>query len=125
MPHLLTPRQIAAVRLHHPTLRNTVFTVERQDVIYPHPYPCPGCKELHIFKTFHLNLNENGNVTVTPEIYDLFKAQGIDKAFSVVNEATPAPTILRMDDEWQPDFIVSREHGIIRMEGHNREVSNG
>jgi hypothetical protein len=107
------------VRLHHPTLRNCTFTIEQQDVIYPTPFECPMCQRQHIFKTFHLQLNEHGDVCVHPDIYELFKAKGIVGELSATKEVTPAPTVLYPDGDPTSPIIVSREFGNIRLPGMN------
>jgi hypothetical protein len=117
------------VKLHHPTLKNCVFTLEQQNVIYPKPFDCPTCGTTHIFKTFHLNLNEHGDVTVHEQIYELFKSEGIVAELNAKTEVTPRPTFLGMgsigivkDPNGNTDVaqvqgmqapynVVSREHG--------------
>lgn len=104
-----------AVRIHHPSLRNCVFTLTQPSRPYPSPYPCPMCNQTHIYKTFHLNLDEHGDVCVAPEIYEMFKNEGILEDLVGTKEVTPAPTILHMDNTHQPGIIISREGGPVRI----------
>lgn len=111
-----------AVRLHHDTLRNCVFTIQQQSRIYPSPYPCPECHRTHIFKTFHLNLNAHGDVCVSEEIYQMLRDAGIDEQLTATKEVTPAPTFIDMGaiggEQSLPSFTVfSREEGPISVPG--------
>ncbi len=81
-----------AVRLRHPTRRNSVWLVVLPSIRYPVPYTCRGCNQAHIFKTFHLNLNEHGEVAVHPDIYELFKQNGIVGELRAMKEVMPRPT---------------------------------
>jgi hypothetical protein len=130
MKRIKGPNQ-RGVKLHHPSLKNCVFTLEQQNVIYPRPFDCPTCGTTHIFKTFHLNLNENGDVTVHEQIYELFKSEGIVAELNAKTEVTPRPTFLGMGSigivkdangatdyaqvqaQQAPPNIVSREHGYL------------
>lgn len=118
---------VKAVRLHHPTLRNCVFTVEQVSRPYPVPFECPLCSSsrgvvTHIYKTFHLNLNQHGNVCVTPEIYDVFKSEGLLVDVLAMKEVRPAPTVLHVGAGplvgGEP-IVVSQEMGLVRHPGRN------
>jgi hypothetical protein len=82
-----------AVRLRHPTKRNCIWTL-MQDKKYPVPHMCHMCNQIHIFKTFHLNLNENGEVAVHPDIYELLKANGIVGELKAMKQVVPRPHAL-------------------------------
>lgn len=107
-----------AVKLRHPTLRNATYTVQQQSRIYPSPYPCNDCGRTHIFKTYHLRLNQHGEVTVSEEIYEMFKAEGMLPPLEAAKETTPAPTSLNMGVAGGPfqianPVVYSREEGLI------------
>lgn len=116
---------VRSVRLHHPTLRNCVFTLEQQSRIYPTPYPCPRCNKTHIFKTYHLNLNEHGDVCISEQIYQMFKDEGVLEELTATREVTPAPTTLTMGfidqkgavgvSEPNPFVVISREKGPVNI----------
>jgi hypothetical protein len=85
-----------AVRLRHPTRRSCVWLVVLPSIRYPVPYDCHRCNQSHIFKTFHLDLNEHGEVAVHPDIYELFKANGIVGELRAMKEVTPRPHVIGM-----------------------------
>lgn len=130
------------VRLHHPGLRNCIFTVAQLSKPYPVPFDCPMCGVTHIYKTFHLNLNENGDVCVDQQIYDLFLREGIIAELKATKEVTPAPTKLAFPNinntggvleigkqngaparpqqpVYQPPIVYSREQGLVKLPGMN------
>jgi hypothetical protein len=73
------------------------------------------CNQSHVYKTFHLNLDEHGNVCVTTEIYEMFKAEGILEDLTATKEVTPAPTTIHINQTAQPSIIISREGGPVRI----------
>jgi hypothetical protein len=83
-----------AVRLRHPTKRNCIWTFTQPAVRYSPPHMCHMCNQIHIFKTFHLNLNENGEVAVHPDIYELMKANSIVGELHAMKEVMPRPHAL-------------------------------
>jgi hypothetical protein len=139
-----------AVRLRHPTKRNCIWTFTQPSVRYSPPHMCYMCMQIHIFKTFHLNLNEHGEVAVHPDIYELLKANGIVGELKAVKEVTPRPHALlttsldyqaspmpsKMNDAidlwavsdktyvqpsaWQPPAVWAREYGLVKSPGLTR-----
>lgn len=116
--------RVKAVRIHHPTLRNCIFTIEMPDIIYKVPDDCGLCGKQHIFKTYHFNLNANGDVTVAPELYERFKEVGLIKEMKAMKEVTPRPSAIGMSTIDQSggiiptsapplprNDVISREHG--------------
>lgn len=122
-----------AVRMHHPTLRDCEFTVENQARLYPTPYACPKCRVFHIFKTIHFALDVNGDVTVSEELYSKFKEAGFVETMTAVKEVIPRPFAVGLpmmdyaarimtpeqDPVPQPPTVVSQEHGLVKVNGHN------
>jgi hypothetical protein len=122
------------VRLYHPSLRNCEFTLEQQSRIYPVPHECPKCSKNHIFKTFHLTLNEHGYATVHEGIYDLFVKENMLGELRAMREVTPRPVIIGLPQIdfsaetlhgpndaspkppplWQPPIVFSKEHGLTK-----------
>ncbi len=108
-----------AVRLHHPTLRNCVLIVLDESVVYPVPFECWVCKQTHIFKAFHLVLNEHGDVCVTPEIYERFRLNGIAPELDATKEVTPTPTVLALGAPPYRGPVVSERQGLVAIENHS------
>jgi hypothetical protein len=139
-----------AVRLRHPSKRNCIWTFTQPAVRYPTPHMCHMCNQIHIFKTFHLNLNEHGEVAVHPDIYELMKANGIVGELHAMKEVMPRPHALHTSslhyvgdpmpskmndnidlwavgdktyvppDAWQPPAVFSREYGMVKAPGLTR-----
>ncbi len=117
-----------AVYLHHPFFRNCTYTVEIPNSPYSEPYPCGLCNQFHMFKTYHFNLNENGDVCVAQAVWDYMKELDIGGDLKATREVMPLPTVLNLGN--QPVIgqytIISREHGtygqpiIIAGEGETR-----
>lgn len=63
---------MAGVRIQHPTERSCSFTLVDQARPYPEPWTCPappvGCGSTHLFKTYHLRLDETGAAIVSEQI---------------------------------------------------------
>jgi hypothetical protein len=124
-----------SVRIHHPTLRSCIFTLTRTSKPYPVPFACPMCNTIHTHKTYHLNLDQHGNVHVAPETYETWKREGLVENLKAVKEVMPLPTVLHMptldysavgllgpDDArgalhepvYQPPIVISREEGMVK-----------
>ncbi len=102
-----------AVYLHHPMFRSCTFTVEQPDRPYSEPYPCSTCNQFHEYKTYHLNLNEHGDVCVSDAVYENMKRLNILGELKATREVMPLPTVLNLGN--QPQIgqftVISREHG--------------
>jgi len=124
-----------AVQLHHPTLRSCIFTMIDAGIRYgPDGWLCPMCGFLHEFKTFHLNLDANGDVTVSEPIYLMFKERGLMGELKAVREVIPRPhtiavpfsdfsvQLLHGENDHkdqstpviQPPIVISREDGMVK-----------
>lgn len=118
-----------AVRIHHPTLKNCVYTMVAYSIRYQIPHDCPMCNVGHIFKTYHLLLNENGDVTVAMEIYENWKKEGLLNEMKGVKEVVPRPWVLRLDpldgpNGPQPPVVVSREDGLVKAPNEKVNVAS-
>lgn len=93
---------MAGVRLVHPTLRNTIFLVERPDRPYRAPVDCATCTPpnaktpvRHYVKTYHLKLDAQGAVIVSEQILEQLRQvpglAGLD--VSNVVKKPPAQTV--------------------------------
>lgn len=107
------------VRLHHPSYRNCMLSIEEPARIYPTPYDCPACKKQHIFKTHHIMLDENGNAVVHEGIYDLLKRQGLLLDLKATREVTPRPQIVDHGKHIAPEAVFSLETGPVNLPGMN------
>lgn len=90
----------AGVRLRHANARNVRYTVVDSDRPYPVPYVCSeprlgGCGSTHTFKTYHLNLDDQGTVIVNAVLFARIKPRLIADGFTVAGEvANPPPQII-------------------------------
>jgi hypothetical protein len=130
-----------AVRIHHPDLRSCIFTVTDVRHPYPDPFPCPMCGITHLFKTHHLNLDQNGDVAVSEEMLEVFRAGGIAQKMKATKEVVPRPTVLMMPDiniegqaihpqygpvprseavVYQPADVISEQEGLVKEGGATR-----
>lgn len=94
-----------SVRLHHPTLRNANYVVElEQKYEDPAGYDCPKCNRgrlsfgpedrlIHYNKAIHLDLDENGDCFVHPDILLLLRKVPTMAGLEVVNETENAPPV--------------------------------
>jgi hypothetical protein len=64
------------VRLSHPTLRGVTYTLELRGRPYAEPIGCPVCNRFHEVKTYHLNLDGNGDVIVSETVYENLRKGG-------------------------------------------------
>jgi hypothetical protein len=89
---------MAGVRIHHAVARNCRFTVVEGDKPYPIPYVCTppefgGCGSTHLFKTHHLNLDENGAVILGDVLYQRLRALLALNGFAESNIVAHPPTL--------------------------------
>lgn len=83
---------MAGVRVHHPTLRNGMYTVETPRP-YPVPYLCPICHRTHFFKANHIWLDDGGNGMVSTGV--LAELQTVALAgLEIVNEVPNPPGLI-------------------------------
>lgn len=89
---------MAGVRVLHVSARNCRFTVVEGDRPFKTPYQCTppefgGCGQVHLFKTHHLNLDENGSAIVEKVLFGKIQNNLIANGFSVANEVLKPPTL--------------------------------
>lgn len=82
---------MAGIRLRHPTLRGGLYLVKHYRR-YPVPMVCPTCNEIHYHKTYHLNLDGEGCVTVSSTVLERLKEIGL-AGLEVLNEVKRPPPI--------------------------------
>jgi len=133
------------VKIHHPYLRGVIFTVSNPLKPYRQPYPCPQCGVTHLVKTYHFNLDSNGDVTVSEEVYQYLRDNGvacsrgddlvavrpsIPRPFAVAmptidarpvliptGEGAPVEVFRPQRPVWQPPDVISREEGLVKVGG--------
>ena len=87
------------VRIQHPVQRNVRYTVVEGDRPYPAPYQCTppaigGCGSVHLWKTHHLNLDEQGAVIVSETVFNRIRGRLLADGFVVTNEVERPPALL-------------------------------
>ena len=107
------------IRLHHAAFASCTYVVELPQ-LYPQPYQCPSCGKQHDRKAIHLNLDSEGDVIVSTEIYEKLKTAfmaGLELANEIDNPpplevgAVDMPTKLIIEvplnaDQKSADFYV-------------------
>ena len=82
------------VRVQHPTKRNTTFTLVDSSRPYHQPWTCPpppdGCASTHLFKTYHLRLDETGAALVSIEVLERLRRIP-SSPFLLANEVKEPP----------------------------------
>lgn len=90
---------MAGIRVIHDTVRNARFTVVEKDHPYPSgPQQCTppefgGCGSVHIFKTHHLNIDENGACIVGDLLYAKIRHLMVLNGFRESNVVAKPPTL--------------------------------
>lgn len=83
---------MAGVRLVHDTIRGGTFIVEHPRRRYRVPYLCPACGTVHQRKTYHLAIDGEGAVIVSPKVFERLRESGLP-GLQVSNEVRNPPTI--------------------------------
>lgn len=91
---------MSGVRIQHPTARSTAFQLVDASRPYRRPMTClpppAGCGLTHLFKTYHLRLDESGAAIVSAEIVERLKRMPL-QPFEITNEvAAPPDQIIRV-----------------------------
>lgn len=101
---------MATVKVHHPFLKSCTYVVELDDVMAA-PRPCPSCSRpgepyLHQKKSIHLRLDSNGDVLITPEVWQtLAKRQGAGLELDNPVGTKPPPTQIGFVDRPTAEII--------------------
>lgn len=86
---------MAGVRVQHPIKRSCSFTLTDASRPYRQPWTCPpppaGCASTHLFKTYHLRLDESGAAIVSQEIVERLKRIP-GQPFAISNEVVAPPS---------------------------------
>jgi hypothetical protein len=81
---------VPGVRIQHPTERNANFTLVDNALPYHEPYTCGTCHRVHVFKTYHIKLDETGAGIVSKEVVErLQRIPG--NPFRITNEVAKPP----------------------------------
>lgn len=111
---------MAGIRVQHPTQKNVRYVVVEPNIPYQEPYQCTppefgGCGGVHLFKTHHLNLDDNGAVILSQGVYDRIKERLALDGFTTVNEVKKPPALgigmnPRKAGAWKGIEIVQSPH---------------
>jgi hypothetical protein len=92
---------VPGVRIQHLTERSATFTIVDGSRPYRAPLTCAAsvvanselvpCARTHVFKTYHLNLDETGAVIVSPTIWERMAARLIAAGFRLANAVERPP----------------------------------
>jgi hypothetical protein len=85
------PVKRVGVRLAHATLRNCTWVVPTRRKYKKGPYQCPTCNKEHEFKTYHLNLDDQGTCIVSEQIFKNLKRLSLPD-LSIANEVNDPPS---------------------------------
>lgn len=101
------------IRLHHPELRNCVYTLIHQGRPLVRPMLCPMCHYIHAHKTYHLGLDGVGDVVVSEVVFARLEEAGLGELRASQEVRRPERMVMDMNDTRAP-LVVSREHGPLR-----------
>ena len=104
---------MSGVRLHHPDLRSCTYTLIHFGRPLTQPMVCWVCQQIHTHKTYHLALDQLGDVVVSETIYARLQETGLDGLTATKEITQPEPQRLEMPNG-QPlkrPLVVSREGG--------------
>lgn len=96
------------VRLHHPDLRNCTYTIIHFGVRLTQPMFCWVCQRMHIHKTYHLGLDQVGDVTVSETIYAYLQEAGLEELQATKEDRDPPPVFVDTGHQ-RKVIVVSRE----------------
>lgn len=83
------------VRLKHKFLTNTLYTFSVRWRPYSRPFLCPTCNITHEFKTYHLQLDDQGCVIISTGILKRLLEVGLERLeLSVMNVISKPPPIV-------------------------------
>lgn len=102
------------VRLHHPDLRNCTYTLIHFGRPLTQPMTCWVCQGVHDHKTYHLGLDQVGDVVVSEEIYERLNEAGLDGLIATKDIPKPEPIRLVVPgagDSIRRPLVVAREGG--------------
>jgi hypothetical protein len=87
-------------------LTGTTYTARVFTRPYTRPHFCATCNELHHSKTYHLDLNHNGDVIVSETVFERLKEIGMADLTLVAEVPNPPP--IRIDSEFRKNVPVAR-----------------
>jgi hypothetical protein len=88
---------VAGIRIKHtlPRLANKTLTLVDGNRPYPVPWECPVCHQVHLFKTYHLQLDDVASTIVSLEIVERLK-QLVDTGGFIIGEEIAKPPAQRV-----------------------------
>ena len=103
---------MSGFRIRHREVTNRILTIVDPVQPYTLPYACPTCHLTHVFKTYHVELDDEGSAIVSLEVWSHIQripAHGLQLMNEVVK---PPPNVLSFD----PNRMVP---------GSGREIERG
>ena len=103
---------MSGVRLHHPDLRHCTYTLIHFGKPLVQPMFCWVCNQTHIHKTYHLGLDQVGDVVVSEEIYASLQEANLDGLVATKEITSPEPQRLEgpgPDTTLRRPLVVARE----------------
>lgn len=83
------------IRLRHPSLRGVMFTLIHFGRPLEVPYLCSGvCNAWHHHKTYHLDLDQNGERVVSETVLERLTEADIAPLQVIGREADPPPLLV-------------------------------
>lgn len=99
---------MAGLRIRHREVTNRVLTIVDQGQPYTAPYECPTCHLIHVFKTYHVELDDEGTAIVSFEVWE--KVQRIPAhGFQIVSTVEKPPLKILSFDPSRPAPSSGRE----------------
>jgi hypothetical protein len=107
---------MSGVRLHHPELRSVTYTITNYAIPLKAPMVCASCKGfVHTYKTYHLNIDNAGDVIVAEELTEMMQRTGLLKEAQLMAMETiakPPPMVITPGHSVVP-LTVDREKGLL------------
>ena len=103
---------MSGVRLHHPELRNCTYTLIHFGRPLTQPMFCWLCQGVHDLKTYHLGLDQVGDVVVSETVYERLREAGLDGLQATKEIPKPEPLRLEVPGQGtqlRRPLVVARE----------------
>jgi hypothetical protein len=81
---------LAGIRLGHESLKNVTYVIFHPVQKYKVPYLCGKCQATHTYKSYHLDLDDQGTVIVSHGVFDALREVGLP-GLQVLNEVQKPP----------------------------------
>lgn len=85
------------IRLGHTEARSGLYLVEHPTRKYRVPLTCSTCGIVHVRKTYHLHLDAEGTVIVSPGVFERLREAGLPSLEIMGEVENPPPMTLQID----------------------------